>query len=123
MITSVEYSTFPKAIHMQIRHFVLTPDGTIREFSSEQAAQIAAGENRLPEFAEHRLRYLQITLDNVSESELKIQTAGALIRFDADGRMAEAGPAPDNENLSRFEHDACVQWALKDLPAAAVVFH
>lgn len=108
---------------MQIRHFVLPSDGSIREFSSEQAAQIAAGENRLPEFAERRLHYLQITLDDASESELKIQTAGALIRFDAEGRMAEAGPAPDDENLSRFEHDACVQWALKDLPAAAITFH
>ena len=23
----------------------------------------------------------------------------------------------------RFEHDACVQWALKDIPATAVIFH
>ncbi len=108
---------------MQIRHFVLTAEGNIREFSTEQAALIAAGANKLPEFADQRVRYLQITLQDATENELKIQTAGASIRFDADGRMAEAGPPTDNENISRFEHDACVQWALKDIPATSVTFH
>ena len=108
---------------MQIRHFVLTTAGDIREFSTEQAALIAAGSNKLPEFADQRLRYLQVSLDNATETELKIQTAGACIRFDADGRMTEASPPADHENISRFEHDACVQWALKDIPATAVTFH
>lgn len=108
---------------MQIRHFVLTAIGEIREFSTEQATLIAAGSNKLPEFADQRLRYLQVTLEDATDNELKIQTAGASIRFDADGRMAEAGPPNDNENISRFEHDACVQWALKDLPVANVIFH
>ncbi len=106
-----------------IRHFVLTAVGDIREFSTEQAALIAAGANTLPEFADQRLRYLQVTLEDASETELKIQTAGASIRFDADGKMAEAGPPVDNENISRFEHDTCVQWALKDIPATALTFH
>ena len=108
---------------MQIRHFVLTPQGTIREFSTEQAALIAAGSDKLPEFADLRLRYLQVTLEDASATEIKIQTAGACIRFDADGRMAEAGPPAEDENISRFEHDACVQWALKDIPATALIFH
>ena len=84
---------------------------------------IAAGSNRLPEFADQRLRYLQVTLEDSSATEMKIQTAGASIRFDADGRMAEAGPPAENENISRFEHDACVQWALKDIPATFITFH
>src|SRR3546814_14269758 len=51
--------------------------------SSDQAAGIAAGASRLPEFANHDLRYLQLTMkDNMSSGELKIQTAGARIRFD-----------------------------------------
>ena len=108
---------------MQIRHFVLTADGAIREFSTDQAAQIAAGADRLPEFADQRVRYLQVTLEDATESELKIQTAGASIGFDGDGRMTEAGPPADHENISRFEHDACVQGALKDIPATAVTFH
>ncbi len=108
---------------MQIRHFVLTTSGSIREFSTEQAALIAAGANTLPEFADQKLRYLQVTLEDSSETELRIQTAGASIRFDAEGKMAEAGPPSDQENISRFEHDACVQWALKDMPASALTFH
>lgn len=108
---------------MQIRHFVLTSEGSIREFSTEQAALIAAGTNKLPEFADQRLRYLQITLEDAIDNEMKIQTAGASIRFDADGRMAEAGPPSDTENISRFEHDALVQWALKDIPTATPIFH
>ena len=108
---------------MQIRHFVLTTAGDIREFSTEQAALIAAGANKLPEFADQRLRYLQVSLEDATTNELKIQTAGACIRFDADGRMTEASPPADHESISRFEHDACVQWALKDIPATAVTFH
>jgi len=108
---------------MQIRHFVLTTSGSIREFSTEQAALIAAGADTLPEFADQKLRYLQVTLEDSSETELRIQTAGASLRFDGEGKMAEAGPPDDQENISRFEHDACVQWALKDIPATALTFH
>lgn len=108
---------------MQIRHFVLTADGSIREFSTEQAALIASGNDRLPEFAGEKLRYLQITLEDSSETELRIQTSGASIRFDDEGRIAEAAPPQDHETFSRFEHDACVQWALKDIPATSITFH
>ena len=72
---------------MHIRHFVLGPEGSIREFSSEQAALIAAGTDRIPEFAGERVRYLQVSVDDVSETEYKIQTSGAAIRFDGEGRM------------------------------------
>lgn len=110
---------------LQTRHFVITPEGGIREFSTEQAALIAAGASRMPEFAGHRLRYLQLTLDDETEKEgeLKVQTSGASIRFDTDGRMTEAAPPKDDEQISRFEHDAVVQWALKSVPAIAPVFH
>lgn len=108
---------------MQTRHFVLTPQGAIREFSTEQAALIATGGDRVPEFAGERVRYLQVTLEDASETEIRVQTAGGAIRFDAEGRMAEAGPPDDKESISGFEHDACVQWALKDNPAVSVTFH
>lgn len=107
-----------------IRHFVLTPEGGIREFTADQAALIAAGSDRLPEFAGRDLRYLQLTLqDNRNNGELKIQTAGARIHFDDEGRMTEAGPPTDAEPITHFEHDAVVQWVLKDVPAAAPTFH
>jgi hypothetical protein len=108
----------------EIRHYVLTQNGEIREFSSEEAALIAAGSNRLPEYAERRMRYLQVSWDEDASPELKIQTAGAAIRFDSDGRLSEAVPPGDEEKLSRFEHDTCVQWALRGIAAASpLVFH
>lgn len=107
-----------------IHHFVLTPDGGVREFSGDQAARVAAGAGKLPEFADRRVRYLQVTVRNESEDELKIVTAGACIKFDHDGRLAEAGPIGDrDERISHFEHDACVQWALRDLPTPSPIYH
>ncbi|MBL6751481.1 MAG: hypothetical protein ISP90_13210 [Nevskia sp.] len=107
----------------EIRHFVLTQSGEIREFSSEEAALIAAGANRLPEFAERRMRYLQVSWDAESGAELRIQTAGAAIKFDSDGRLTEAAPPGDEEKISRFEHDTCVQWALRNMAVAPLTFH
>ena len=113
-----------QTMNAQIRHFLLTPEGGIREFSTEQAALIAAGANRLPEFATRRIRYLQLTLDDVNDNgEIKVQTAGASIQFDDEGKLAEAGPPAENEQISRFEHDAVVQWALKSIPTVAPTFH
>ncbi|MDR3417981.1 MAG: hypothetical protein P4L83_17545 [Nevskia sp.] len=107
----------------EIRHFVLTQGGEIREFSADEASLIAAGANCLPEYAERRMRYLQVSWDQESSSELRIQTAGAAIRFDAEGRLTEAVPANDEEKISRFEHDTCVQWALRDVATAPYTIH
>lgn len=108
----------------QIRHFLLTPDGRLREFSAEQAARIAAGAGKLPEFAQRRVRYLQLTVSTESGDEIKVISAGACIRFDAEGRMTEAGPIGEqDEKITHFEHDACVQWALRDLPNASPTMH
>jgi hypothetical protein len=52
-----------------------------------------------------------------------VQTTGACIGFDADGRLTEAGPTRDDEPITRFELDACVQWALKSRPHLGVTFH
>lgn len=108
----------------QIRHFLLTPDGQLREFSAEQAARVAVGANKLPEFAQRSVRYLQITVSEQSGDEIKVITAGASIRFDAEGRLTEAGPINDqDEKITHFEHDACVQWALRELPNAVPTMH
>lgn len=106
------------------RHFVLTPEDGIREFSAEQASLIAGGDSRLPEFAGRNVHYLQITLnDEVVDGELKVQTSGANIRFDDEGRLAGAEPPDEQHAISRFEHDAVVQWALKSVPTVAPTFH
>ncbi len=109
---------------MEVRHFLLTPEGGIREFSTEQAALIASGNDRLPEFAGRDLRYLQLTLDSKADgNEISIRTSGARIHFDDSGRVAEAGPPLESEPITHFEHDAVVQWALRDVPAVAPTFH
>lgn len=109
----------------ETRHFVLTQEGIVREFTGEQAALIAAGSDRLPEFADRQLRYLQVTFDTESETEteIKVQTAGASIRFDGEGRLTEAVPPKDGESISRFEHDTCVQWALRSIAALRPTIH
>jgi hypothetical protein len=108
----------------ETRHFVLTPEGGIREFSTDQAALIAAGARSVPELADLRVRYLQLTVDDSADNgELKVQTAGASIVFDHDGKLREAGPPADTEQISRFEHDTVVQWALKNIPTVAPTFH
>jgi hypothetical protein len=107
----------------EIRHFVLTQSGEIHEFSADEAALIAAGSNRLPEFAESRVRYLQVSWSDEPAAEMKIQTAGAAIRFDAEGRLTEAVPPGEEEKISRFEHDTCVQWALRKVALAPLTFH
>lgn len=105
-------------MNTEIRHYVLTPDGAIREFSADEAALIAAGANRVPEFADSDMRYLQVSWEPETEQDLEIQTAGAAIHFDGDGRMVEARPTTEEETISRFEHDTCVQWALRELVLA-----
>lgn len=105
------------------RHFILTPEGGIREFSAEQAGLVAAGAGKLPEFADRRLRYLQVTFDDGADDDVQIQTASASIGFDHDGRLSEAGPPRDDEPITRFELDTCVQWALKSLPHLSLTFH
>lgn len=108
----------------ETRHFVITPDGGIREFSTEQASLIAAGARNVPEFAGRALRYMQLTVDEAADGgEIRVQTAGASIRFDAQGRLQEAAPPGNEDKISSFEHDAVVQWALRDVPAIAPVFH
>jgi hypothetical protein len=107
----------------ETRHFVLTPEGSVREFSAEQAALIAAGNNPLPEFADRRVRYLQVSFDTGQDAEIHVRTAGAAIRFDGSGRVAEALPPSEDENFTHFEHETCVQWALRGVTPAAPTIH
>lgn len=112
-----------RRLEAQTRHFILTPEGGLREFSAEQAASVAAGANVLPEFADQRLRYVQVTVTEPNSREIQVRTAGACVRFDAEGRMAEALPPSKDEAISSFEHDAVIQWMLRETPAASATFH
>ena len=102
------------AMSHQTRHFILTADG-IREFSPDQAAMIAAGMGTAPEFAQSRVRYLQLTVQDTNEQEFEVAAAGGCIEFDQQGRLRGAGaPKGPDEQISSFEYDTCVQWALRE---------
>lgn len=102
---------------MSTHHFLLTQEGSIEEFSEAEASEVAEGKRDLPQFAEKRLRYVQVAYeDQANENgEIHVKTMGAIVSFDDAGRLREAGSA-DNEHdkLDAFEHDACVQYALRD---------
>lgn len=102
---------------MATRHFLLTHDNAIEEFSEEQASRVAEGMTTLPQFADKRLRYVQVDIADAVDNngELRVRTLGAVITFDDDGRMIQAdGAEGDSDELSYFEHDACVQFALNE---------
>lgn len=106
---------------MLIKHFVLTDDGRIREYSSEEAFGVASGMARIPELARLKVRYLQVRFNEEQEEDaLQVITAGATLSFDADGRMCEADDlqmAADSKNtpITAFEQETCVQLALSEL--------
>lgn len=112
------------AMTHDVRHFILTPDGDVREFSADEAASVAAGGGSLPEFAMHRLRYLQVAVESDEGPEIRVLTAGACLEFDELGRVSAAEtPETEEERLSKFEYDTCIQWALREIPATALTFH
>ena len=108
----------------QIRHFLLSADGDIEQISSENAASVAAGLGRLPKFAASQAHYLQVIVDDPNDEDRSIQvrTAGALVGFDAEGRILSDEISVD-ENIGRFEHDTCVQLALDGVVASDIIHH
>lgn len=108
----------------QIRHFLLTADGVIEQISSESAAAVAAGQDRLPSFAAQQAHYLQVIVDDPNEEDnsISVRTAGALVGFDADGRLLSDEIVVD-ENIGSFEHDTCVQLALEGVVESDIVHH
>ena len=108
----------------QARHFIVQPGGAVREFSPEEAAGIVAGSERLPEYAACRLKYLQVQWDVSDEGDsIKVQTAGASLAFDDEGKFTGASAPEAAERITRFEHDTCVQYALRDLPVPGMTQH
>ena len=77
---------------MHTRHFVLTLDGGIREFTAEQAALVAAGSEPLPEFADRRVRYLQTRIPDLKVAGQKPADPGR-VYFGAEVEVA----GPDGE--------------------------
>lgn len=102
---------------MSIRHFLLTDNSTMEEFSEDDASAVANGQQDIPRFADQRLRYVQVAFDDQAneEGEIQVKTLGAVVCFDEDGRLSTADETHDaQDELSEFEHDACIQFALRD---------
>ncbi|NNC22805.1 hypothetical protein HKX42_02980 [Salinisphaera sp. USBA-960] len=102
---------------MSTRHFILTSNGNIEEFSDAEASAVAEGTQYIPRFADERLRYVQVAFDERANDngEIRVQTMGAIVHFDADGQLTDADRTDeDSAELTSFEHDACVQFALKE---------
>jgi hypothetical protein len=103
-------------MNMRVRHFIFTNDGRMEEFTEQDASSVAVGSMPLPEFADSSVRYIQVAYDNEREQgQIRVRTSGAIVSFDDDGHLCRAQtPDKSGETISRFEHDACVQFALKD---------
>lgn len=101
---------------MHIKHFVLSDDGHIHEFSSERAFKVANGLDTVPEFADAHVRYVQVQFDEQSNEEpMQVVTAGAMVHFDANGRVLEVGAvAPGSMPITPFEQETCIQLALSE---------
>lgn len=99
---------------MQIKHFVLSDDGHIREFSSERAFKVANRMDAVPELADTHVRYVQVQFDELSQDEpVQVVTAGAMVHFDAEGRVQEVGAVePGKMPITEFEQETCIQLAL-----------
>ena len=101
---------------MHIKHFVLSNDGHIHEFSSERAYKVANGLLAVPELADAHVRYVQVQFDEQSNEEpLQVVTAGAMVDFDSEGRIVDIGAvAPGNMPITPFEQETCIQLALSE---------
>ncbi|HXG29291.1 MAG TPA: hypothetical protein VNJ47_10655 [Nevskiales bacterium] len=112
---------------MQVKHYILTNDGRIAEFSTEEAYKVANRLSALPQYADSRLRYVQVQLDEPDENapdSLRVRIAGAYISFDAQGRLNGANAPAENESaISRFEHETCVQLALRSALSEHITLH
>ncbi len=109
---------------MQVKHFLLTGSGEIQEFSLDQALHVTLGHHPLPEYAGLEARYLQVTVGDPDESNtLSVRTAGSHVRFDEQGHLSEIGKLFGDRSLSRFEHDTCIQLALRDTLEDGAVTH
>jgi len=112
---------------MQVKHYILTDDGRIAEFSTEEAFKVANRLSALPQYADSRQRYVQVQFDDPDEVELdrlKVRVAGAYISFDNQGRLSDADAPAENESaISHFENETCVQLALRAALGENVTVH
>lgn len=111
-------------MNSEVKHFLLTPEGNVREFSADDAARVASGQSSLPEYAAARLRYLQVALDKSGDNEIRVHAGMACLQFDEKGHFSGAeAPSGEEDQVDPFEYDACIQWALRQDGSTELVYH
>lgn len=108
-----------------MRHFLFDRDGSIREFTHEDSVMVANGGKNLPEFADSRLRYLQVVVVQPEDEEQKyeVRMAAAYLTFDREGQLSTAEALDDDgAAISDFERQTCAELALRaDIPGMVTV--
>lgn len=97
---------------LPLKHYVLTPDGIIKEFSTPEAMTVANGSRRLPDLAGVDAHYVQIQVDDTDGENVQVKAAGAKISFDEAGHFIQAGELATEKEISSFAYETCVQLAL-----------
>jgi hypothetical protein len=100
-----------------MKHYVFENRGSIREFEHDESLAVASGMRMLPEYANERVRYLQVQVVAPKEPDPKVEVriAGAYLNFDDYGQLTEAEALTDENELSPFERETCAELAVAEL--------
>lgn len=100
---------------MPLRHYVFSDDGSLREFTQEDGARVANGESALPEYADSKVRYLQVAVDDEvnPSSKVEVRMAVAMLSFNEEGYLTSAESFEDEDDVvSPFERQALAEYVL-----------
>lgn len=100
-----------------MKHYIFEAHGNIREFEHDESIGVASGMKMLPEYANERIRYLQVQVVAPKEADPKVEVriAGAYLNFDDYGQLTEAEALTDETEVSPFERETCAELAVADL--------
>lgn len=108
-----------------LKHYLFESQDQLREFSAEDGAKVANGEQALPEYAGEKLRYMQVALDEGNDTEdakIQVRMAAAVLSFNEKGFLTAAEPY-DGEMVSEFEREALAEFALSQDKITSIVMH
>lgn len=100
-----------------MKHYIFETHGNIREFEHDESIEVATGMKMLPEYANERIRYLQVQVVSPTNPDPKVEVriAGAYLNFDDYGQLTEAEALTDENEVSPFERETCAELAVADL--------
>lgn len=106
-----------------MKHYIFEEAGAIREVAHEDSIQVANGMMILPEYANERIRYLQVQVVNpeTAEPKVEVRIAGAYLNFNERGQLTEAEALSEENEVSPFERETCAELALADINIKAAL--